>query len=33
MQLKTMEMGDVWPDTFDEGYKNNFQPEPTHKIH
>ena len=32
-QLKTMQMSEAWPDTFDEGYIHPFQPEPTHKIH
>ena len=32
-QLKTMEMGEASPDTFDEGYIYQFQPESTHKIH
>ena len=31
--LKTMETREAWPDTFDEGYIHQFQPEPTHKIH
>ena len=31
-QLKTMEISEAWPDTFDEGYIHQFQPEPTHKI-
>ena len=31
-QLKNMEMSEVWPDTYDEGYIHQFQPEPTHKI-
>ena len=32
-QLKTMDMSEAWPDTFDEGHKRQFQPKPTHKIH
>ena len=28
-----MEMNEAWPDTFDEGYIYQFQPEPAHKIH
>ena len=32
-KLKTMEKSEVWPDTYDEGYINQFQTEPTHKIH
>ena len=32
-QLKTMEISEAWPDTFDEGYIHQFQSEPTHKIH
>ena len=24
---------EVWPETYDEGYIHQFQPEPTHKIH
>ena len=31
--LKTMEMSEVGPDTYDERYIHQFQPEPTHKIH
>ena len=31
-QLKTMEMSKAWPETYDEGYINQFQLEPTHKI-
>ena len=31
--LKTMEMSEVWPDTYDEGYVHQFQPEPTRKAH
>ena len=31
--LKAMEMSEVWPDTFDEGYIHEFQPETPHKIH
>ena len=31
--LKTMEMSEVWPDTYDEVYIHQFQPEPTHKIY
>ena len=30
--LKTMEMSEVWTDTYDEGYVHQFQPEPTNKI-
>ena len=30
---KTMEMNEAWPDTFDEGYIHNIQPEPIHKIY
>ena len=30
-QLKTIEMSETWPDTFDEGYIHQFQPEPTHE--
>ena len=29
----TMLMSEVWPDTYDEGYIHQFQPEPIHKIH
>ena len=32
-QLKTMEMSEAWPDTYNEGSIHQFQPEPTHKIH
>ena len=32
-QLKTIEVGEAWSDTFDERYIHQFQPEPTHKIH
>ena len=32
-QLKTMEMSKAWPVIFYEGYIDQFQPEPTHKIH
>ena len=32
-QLKTMGMSEAWPDIFYEGYRHQFQPEPTHKIH
>ena len=32
-QLQNMEMCEAWPDIFYEGYINQFQPEPTHKIH
>ena len=28
--LKTMEVSEVWPDTYDKGYIHQFQPEPTH---
>ena len=31
--LKTMEMIEVWPDTYGERYIHQFQPEATHKIH
>ena len=31
--LKTMEISEVWPDTDDEGYIYQFQPEPTKKNH
>ena len=31
--LKTMVMSEVWPDTYNEGYAHQFQPEPIHKIH
>ena len=31
--LKTMEMGEAYPDAYVEGYIHQFQPEPTHKIH
>ena len=31
--LKTIEMSEVWPDTYNEGYIHQFQSEPTHKIH
>ena len=27
------EMSEVWSDTYNEGYINQFQPEPTYKIH
>ena len=27
------EISEVWPDTYDEGYVHQFQPEPTHKIY
>ena len=30
---KTMEISEVWLDTYDEGYIHQFQPEPTQKIH
>ena len=32
-QLKTMEMSQAWPNTFDKGYIHWLQPERTHKIH
>ena len=32
-QLKTMEICEVWPDTYDEECMHQFQPEPTCKIH
>ena len=32
-QLKRMEMSEASPDTFDEGYIHQLQPEPTQKIH
>ena len=28
-----MEMSEAWPDTYNEGYTYQFQPDPTHKIH
>ena len=31
--LKTMEMREVWPETYNEGYIHQFQTEPTYKIH
>ena len=31
--MKKVEMSEAWPDTFNEGYIHQFQPEPTHKIH
>ena len=31
-QLKTMEMSEAWPDIYNEGYIQEFQPETTHKI-
>ena len=31
--LKTMEMSEAWPDIFYEGYIDQGQPEPTHKLH
>ena len=31
--FKTMKISDVWPDAYNEGYIDQFQPEPTHKIH
>ena len=30
--LKTMEINEAWPDTYDEGNIHQFQPESTHKI-
>ena len=27
-----MKMNEAWPDIYDEGYTNQFQPERTHKI-
>ena len=30
---KTMEMSEVWRNTYDEGYMHQFLPEPTYKIH
>ena len=30
---KTMDVSEAWPDTYDEEYIHQFQPEPTHKIH
>ena len=32
-QLKTMEMSEAWPDTYDEGYIHHFQSELAHKIY
>ena len=32
-QLKIIEMSEAGPDTYDEGYIHQFQPEPTHNIH
>ena len=32
-QLVIMEMSDTWPDIYNKGYINQFQPEHTHKIH
>ena len=32
-QLKTIEMSEAWPDTYDEAYILQFQPEITPKIH
>ena len=32
-QLKTMEMSEVSPDTYNEGYIHQFKPEATHKTH
>ena len=31
--LKTMELNEVSPDTYNEGFIHQFQPEPIHKIH
>ena len=31
--LKTMEVSEAWSDNFDEGYIQQSQPGPTHKIH
>ena len=30
---ETMEMSGTWSDPYDEAYRHQFQPEPTHKIH
>ena len=32
-QLKTMKMSKGWPDTYNDGYIQQFQPEPTQKIY
>ena len=32
-QLETMEISEARPDTYDEGYIHQFQPESTHKIY
>ena len=32
-QLKTMEMSEAWPNTYNEGYIHQFQPEPIYKIY
>ena len=32
-QLKTMEMSEAWPDTYNERCIHQFQPEPIYKIH
>ena len=32
-QLKTMEMGEAWADTYKEGYMHQLQPKSTHKIY
>ena len=31
-QVKTMAMSEAWPDTYNEEYIHQFQPEPSHKI-
>ena len=31
--MKTMEMSEIWPDTYDERHMHQFQPESTRKIH
>ena len=31
--LKASEMSKAWPETYKDEYINQFQPEPTHKIH
>ena len=33
LAAETMEMCEARPDTYDEGYIHQFQPEPTYKIH
>ena len=32
-QLKTLKMSEALPDTYDEGFIQQLQPEPTHRIH